>query len=1652
MKPALNRYIAGILFALLAGIASLGQAAMTIPAGPLYVGAAVPPIVMLNVTKDQNLYQKAYNDYSDLDGDGYIDTTYKHTIDYYGYFDSYKCYTYSSTDLRFVPVAASYTGTKPAACSGNWHGNFLNWASMSRMDAVRKLLYGGLRSTDGTGAAGITVLQRVYLPTDAHSWAKYYNPVIAQAMDLKPLGTSETWAQRYPAINALTPFNPDATPAAVTSGSSVSIGTGNKVFAVSSTTAFSYGDQVLIEDAADPNNYMVGAVGCVNGTGITMYDGIAAGTSSCAGGSIEVAVEKAAGPGLGSSKTSWKIFNWTQTGLTMCNATLGATTDPQRKSQTNTNPPLLRVAKGNFSLWNANERWQCYWREEVTSPAEATNAIGVTRTNGNRAALSGSYASSLGPNKTTVSSGRIANGANAANSDYIVRVKACDSTALGDEKCASYPSGNYKPIGLLQYYGEKGLLKFGLMTGSYSKNKSGGVLRKNAGSLSDEINTATDGTFVLPAGGNIINNLNKMRMYGYSYGDGTYAVDGTSGSTFCAWGETSLTEGTCLTWGNPMAEMYAESLRYLAGKAVTATFNANDSALISGLTTAAWVDPLSNTNYCAPLNVLNFNASASSYDKDQMTVAADVGSNAVTDTNTVGSEEGITHGYVGNSGTLNNDICSDKAFASLGSIYGICPEGAGIEGSYLMSGVAYHAHINRIRPSTDFPDMLSTDLKSLKVSTYGISLATNVPKITVPVGTGSVTIMPAGRLDVTNVGKGYGGGALVDFKIICQIPIGASSTTITTITKESGGMCGAAGSGAFYVNWEDSEQGGDYDQDMWGRIKYQVNIDNTITITTDVVAESTNMDFGFGYAVSGTTKDGPHFHSGIEGFSYTDPTPVTVTGDLTHINASGGCSSCAPGDGATSVTYTPSGTTAGVMQDPLSYAAKYGGFKEEKLTTNNKPDLVDEWDSKKADGTDGHDGIPDNFFQVTNPNALETALDKAFRAMLNESSASSVATNSTSLQTGSRIYQARFNSNFWSGQLRALDLDPITGDVIEPEAWDAGSVINGQTGSRNIITTGLDTRDGIPFTWAAISVQADTTQMDWLNKNELGVTDSLGSLRVDYLRGSAANEGKSAGKFRERTESKLGDTVNSSPVYVGVPEAGWGGATYKQFRVDNLSRNPMIYAGANDGMLHGFDAATGEEKIAYVPSVVYSNLSKLTGQSYAHQYFVDGTPMVNDIELNSGVWKTVLVGGLNWGGRAIYALDITDPSTFSEGNAGTIVMWEFTSSNDGDLGYTHVQPTYPPFKGISQQIVMMYNGKWALIVNNGYNSDNGKAALFIFFLDHTGGTWPLGSDYIKLVADNAGPDNGLSTPMPYDINDDGVVDFVYAGDLKGNLWKFDVTSTNQNAWNVAFGGSTPLYVAKDSGNNRQPITTAPQMKQHTLGGAMVLFGTGKYLENADTTTYSTQSFYGVWDKDGTTTVTGRSQLKEQLIKETQTFTQTAGAMLTHSYRVTTKAFNPAVDWATYYGWYMDFPAQAVATDPGERIAYNPLLRNDRIVFPTLIPSNTPCLAGGSSWLMELDALTGNRLGVSPFDKTGEGTFDSADLLTGTTEGTVAAGGIKPAEGGIITTPTVVRNKDGGKDKDKPCEYKYASSSTGAVIKTPESCEPPGRIAWREIIQ
>src|SRR5262249_52683695 len=263
----------------------------------------------------------------------------------------------------------------------------------------------------------------------------------------------------------------------------------------------------------------------------------------------------------------------------------------------------------------------------------------------------------------------------------------------------------------------------------------------------------------------------------------------------------------------------------------------------------------------------------------------------------------------------------------LGQVSGICPEGPTVAGSYLIAGLAHHARTNRIR--TDITGIPNTDTRSLKVTTYGIQLATNVPQIVIPVPGNTqgkkVIIQPIYRLVVNGT---LGGGALVDLKFVRQ------------------DVSGNVATGKVYINWEDSEQGGDYDQDMWGTLEWRLDAAaNTITITTNAIAESTLNQQGFGYTTSGTTRDGPHFHSGIEGFNYTDPSGAT------------GCSNCqvltaGTGQyGATSVTYTLGNATANTLKDPLWYAAKFGAFTDSN--NNNLPDLQSEWDSKLATGVAG---------------------------------------------------------------------------------------------------------------------------------------------------------------------------------------------------------------------------------------------------------------------------------------------------------------------------------------------------------------------------------------------------------------------------------------------------------------------------------------------------------------------------------------------------------------------------------------------------------------------------------------------------------------------------------------------------------------------------
>ncbi|WP_160472856.1 pilus assembly protein [Cupriavidus sp. SW-Y-13] len=1566
--------------------ASAAGPQLTLSQRPLYAGGNVPPMVMIDLTKDHSLHQKAYNDYTDLNGDGLLDTTYTNSIEYAGYFDSNKCYDYDKTTIKgFVPKSITTT----RYCDGKtWSGNFLNWATMSRIDEVRKILYGGTRSTD---TATTTVLERAFLPMDAHAWAKFYNgsdvaklvPVTVEVASAVGTLTSSTGMK----LAAAAPSN----------------------VALNDVSKVQPGDQLRFEPAsgATAGSSMTGWVMKVNSNSVNMAfyaDGVS-------------------NPGnTNSNFSSWKVTNLTRGGLTLCNVTPKDSSNIN--SQTNQQAPQIRVVAGNYATWGASEKWQCNWSAEANNSQgsflpKIGDATVSGSSNGNRAALSGMNSSAENPSQSArgLGSGQDTGVFNA-------RVQVCVSSLIGSENCRQYGT-SYKPYGLLQKYGETGQMLFGLMTGSYDKNISGGVLRQNVTNFASEINIG-NGVFTYAASTGavkgIVWNIDKLRPYGYSYNDGSYV-----NADQCNYQQTGIqasggsnaqnkpaNEGNCSTWGNPISEIFVETLRYFGGKTATSGFQPSSTGKDAtlGLTTPAWANPMdlpkTNANrapYCSPLNALVFNSSVSSYDNDQLSgIIALNGSPDISGyTNKVGVGESIPDkkwfagGITG--GTIDN-LCSAKAVSNFSDVLGICPEGPSQKGTFQIAGAALFAKTNRLRSATEATALgvPTQDTTSLKMSTYAVQLATNTPKISVNVNGKAVTIMPAYRLhpqSPNNVTADASTGTLVDFKVISQ----------------------TATSGKFYVNWEDSIAGGDYDQDVWGILSYSVNGGN-ITVSTRVVSGSSANGQGFGYTISGTTQDGPHFHSGIYNFKYDDPVSITVTPSSAPINKTGGCNLCNFGDPETSVTYSANGQSGSQFLDPLLYAAKWGGFKD--LNGNGIPDLASEWDVRLSDGTGGSDGLPDNYFYATNPGALASALERAFLSILKTSSSAAVAASTSSLQTDTSIFQARFNGADWSGQLLAYALDK-NGDVVTPAKWDAGNSFKGVgQDSRKILTynTADATSAGIPFRWNSLPSAYQTA---------LNGSDTQGSRRLLWLRGDQTNEGDGASQFRTRPVTVLGDIVNSSPQYVGTPVAGYGDASYVDFVVANRTRKPMLYVGANDGMLHAFSADMsangdgGKELFAYVPSPLYSKLSSLTSSTYAHSYFVDGTPTVTDAFVNNG-WKTVLVGGLGGGGKGIYALDVTDPTAINESTAGSTVLWEFTSNDDADLGYTYGRP----------KIVRLGNGKWAAVFGNGLNSTDVRASIFVVFLDRAPGskTWRLGTDYLKLTVNDATAaltkSNGIMQVYVSDVDGDFKADAIYAGDLHGNVWKFDVSGKVPTDYQAT---RQLLFTATDATGNAQPITTGFGGMRNRAGGYIMMFGTGRYIDVSDPANMSTQSVYGVWDKNSSAqqTIT-RSQLVQQSI------TMEAQSSTGDWYRVLSKN---AVNYATgAMGWYLNLTSPG-SSPQGERVVYDPQMQGTRFMFSTLTPSSDLCAGGGSGWQMVMDGLTGGQT-VSMFDVNGDGRFNGADTVggSGNTAGQVVNG--KKSDQIVTNAAVLGNNAYLSGNKEDPTHTKFNTDV------------PVGRVSWRQI--
>lgn len=1641
------------------------HADIDIAQSPIFVSAAVPPLNMLVMGRDHKLYYEAYNDASDLNGDGKLDVGYRGYltkanggIDYYGYFNSKVCYTHNGTN--FVPSQLG-GGDNGKECSGQWSGDFLNYLTTSRMDALRKVLYGGYRSTDSSSQ---TILQGAFIPQDAHSWGKEYQSIARDGYDIRlytnlarPSSgfyhlfavTSTTdntapklrvlnntsfriwnWVSKERTVADSTCVNSTRATVSCTSGGTTAawaivpssefseltlttwpdnIASPTKTAqmdtlfdATNSGSSNKCGSQsvtVIKSSGTTDSNPFNGLHGCKNDNYHTLIEGTLRPTTS---GSYNFSIDGDDAVDVfvnGALKASWYGgHSANHTG----NESYSFTMDLEANHD--------YTIKFRHEEASGGDEWGLYWK-----PADAVASKMV---------------------------------------DYSIRVETCPATeTLRESNCRAYPSGAYKPTGILHDYGETNRMYFGLLSGSYKKNMSGGTLRSNIQSFANEINLQ-NGEFRSNVSG-IVDTINKFRTYGFSYGSHEYGCGFIS--------DRAMTQDdTCYMWGNPVGEMMYETMRYFAGAtAPTSTYDYTDSGSPDnaiGLPKPDWTPPYSNisngrTAYpsCAVPAMTVISDINPSYDvklpgakqswQTGNTAFSSSGDPASINTLNVSEEVdaiwaaeggGTRSIFIGESNGVSDGAPTEKRVTNLSTIRGLAPEEPTKSGTYYSAGVSRFGALHNIGGDK-------------KLLTYSVALASPLPKIEFPVNGHTVTVVPFAKSIQTSYAPT---NQIVDFYVE---QIANTDTQNANISINSGRPYAK-----FRINYEDVEQGADHDMDAIALYTLSVNPQGTLDIRLDSEYAAGSALQNMGYVISGTTLDGVYLE--ICDLQNDSTTACNSTTTFYKLNTPPGrapnyCvgrssdSECKNMPISTTRNFSASSTpSASLLKDPLWYAAKYG------TTASN-------WDSDS-------DGTPDNYFLVTNALTLKAQLDKAFgdldqrqKSITRPAAGREPQSNTTA--TTQATYRTEFETDDWSGDLIK---ETHSSTNVVTTVWKASANIpasrniymnNGSNTGSKLNEFSWETLDGKSF--GGVDLQASLNLNPVTNQTDSDAAGAYGQARVKFIRGESCAGLSGCNTFRVRN-NKIGDIVGSSPVivsgaqylnYVADSLDGTAGS-YASFKSTQAARAAMVYVGSNDGMLHGFNASTGAETFAFIPTPVIPSLNKLTRSDYTsqtndnHQYYVDGSLSVTDVYFGSA-WHTILVGTLGAGGRGVFALDVTDPDSIK-------LLWEFTSDTAAskscdaanncvsDLGLTLASPV----------VARLHSDSWAAVIPNGYNSPNngsGKAVLFILDIE-------TGALLKKLDASVATGTNGLSTPKLADNNSDGVADYAYAGDLQGNMWRFDLlksapetsapfartadASGTAAQFRVSFGG-VPLYSAKDSASNAQSITSAPSLIRHPSRlGYIVAFGTGRYLGTTDKIgPFKMQTLYGIWDRltkgepaNSTPTLT-RSDLQVQTITS-EHLGMTFGSE-TKDVRILS---NNSVSWysatntAGKYGWRLDL--STATSSNGERIVDDTIKRGDVLIVGSRTPNSDPCESGMDGFYYGINPATGGRTTFNVFDLNGDGVVNSLD-----SSGTPISGvGASNVGGNTLTS--------GAKETDPPCLL----DSTGRCTNINLGSGSSGRQGWR----
>ncbi|HEF4762288.1 TPA: pilus assembly protein [Pseudomonas putida] len=638
------------------------------------------------------------------------------------------------------------------------------------------------------------------------------------------------------------------------------------------------------------------------------------------------------------------------------------------------------------------------------------------------------------------------------------------------------------------------------------------------------------------------------------------------------------------------------------------------------------------------------------------------------------------------------------------------------------------------------------------------------------------------------------------------------------------------------------------------------------------------------------------------------------------------------------------------------------------------------------------------YYQATDSAGLNAALSSALSDITSKAgSGGSGVTSGTILTSGTSYFQTSYDPKDWRGTIKAFGFNANgsvnTGNVL----WTTDTAIVPGATATTYQSWNSQTNTAVALAYANFS----TAQQTVLNQGlPTGIT---GSDLVEWSKGI----NRTGLKVRS---ALLGDIINS-PLALASPTDKTasdlsGDTTYSTYLATKTANmNTSLVVNSNDGFVDIINTGNGTRRYAYMPSSVLPSLRYIADTAYingvSHKFLVDGQVGVFDAQLNSA-WKTLALGGTGAGGRTFYALQLFDASA---GNV-TRALWEISAPTTAsaanafnDLGYAYARP----------EVARLADGRWAAFISNGYGSNSGVAALYV--VDIRDGTLIR-----KIVVDSTETTNGLSS-VKLKVNAQNVVQAAYGGDLKGRLWKFDLSSTSTDGWGVAFAGK-PLFTT--AGGATQPITAQPLLADNSLGGKVIFFGTGKFNETADKTNKDLQAFYAVWDADGGSGQITTSSLQPQAV--TGVFSGSSGQFITTSQN--------EVTYPAEKGWYLPLVYNSALT--GERVINQASLVLGRIVFTTAsVDTTDPCASFGTGKLVELDAFSGKMLNYAVLDTNDDGLVDSTDAVS---SGVIFTGG----------NPTLNAIINGGTGK-------IVNDSSGVIRKlTEKGGGGSRRIMWRQI--